>query len=178
MGFNDDIQRSFYSEYFAGYGIKLQAVSLPNEIIGSIFLGSWRVSDSGLLNLSGLNSYLSSLFHENQIIINGTQPSYPVLYHDGVFPTLPTILPRYSNPTVNERRINTRLANVRQNIEHIFGLHNNLFKLFKYPERFQLLHQGEEAVELIFNSFLLLNGYTCFNTSPCNFLLPAPSIED
>ena len=37
MEFNDDIQRSFYSGYFAGYGIKLQAVSLPNGMIGSIF---------------------------------------------------------------------------------------------------------------------------------------------
>ena len=37
MGFNDDIQRSFYSGYFAGHGIKLQAVSLPNGMIESIF---------------------------------------------------------------------------------------------------------------------------------------------
>ena len=37
MGFNDDIQRSFYSGYFAGHGIELQAVSLPNGMIGAIF---------------------------------------------------------------------------------------------------------------------------------------------
>ena len=158
--------------------MKIQAVSLPNGMIGSIFIASWRVSDAGLLNLSGLNTYLSSLFHENNIIINGTEPSYPVLYGDGIFPNLPTILPRYSNPTVNEKRINTRLANVRQNIEHIFGLHKNVFKLFRHPDRFQLLHQGKEAMKLMFNSFLLLNCYTCFNTSPCSFILSAPSIEE
>ena len=92
MRFNDDIQRSFYSDYFARYGIKLQEVSLPNGMIVSIFLESWRISDSGFLNLSGLDTYLSSLFHENEI--SGTQPSYPVLYGDGVSPNLPTILPR------------------------------------------------------------------------------------
>ena len=178
MGFNDDVQRSFYSGYFAGHGIKIQAVSLPNGMIGSIFVGSWRVSDSGLLNLSGLDTYLSSIFHENGIIINGTELSYPVLYGDGVFPNLPTILPRYNNPSLNERRINTRLANVRQNIEHIFGLHRNVFALFKRPERFQLLHQGKEAVRLIFNSFLLLNCYTCFNESTCPFLLRPPQIHE
>ena len=177
MGFNDDIQRSFYSGYFAGHGIKFQAVTLPNGMIGSIFLGSWRVSDCGILNLSGLDTYLSSLFHEHDMIIPGNQPSYPVAYGDGIFPILPTILPRYSSPSVNERRINTRLASARQNIEHIFGLHNNVFKLFKHSERFQLLHQGKEAVELMFNSFLLLNCYSCFNASACSFILPSPSIE-
>ena len=178
MGFHDDLQRSFYSGYFAGHGLKLQAASLPNGMIGSIYLGSWRVSDSGLLNLSGLDTYLSDLFSENNIIIPGNEPSYPVLYGDGVFPTLPTVLPRYSNPSQDERRINTRLSNARQNIEHIFGLHRNIFKLFDRPERFQLLHQGNEAVRLIFNSFLLLNCYTCFNESRCSFFLRPPSIGE
>ena len=70
--------------------------------------------------------------------------SYLVLYDDNVFPNLSTILLRYNNPIINERRINTRLANVRQNIEHIFGLDRNIFKLFRYPERFQLLYQGKK----------------------------------
>ena len=135
-------------------------------MIGSVYLGSWRVSDSGLLNLSGLDACLTNLFHEEGIVIHGEQPMLPVLYGDGVFPNLPTILPRYNDPSVDERRINTRLASVRQNIEHIFGLHGNLFQLFKLPDRFKLLHQGHDAFQLIFNSFL-----PCFPLSPSLVLL-------
>ena len=54
MGVHDDPQRSFYSGYFAGHGLKLQALTLPNGMLGSIYLVSLRVSDSGLLNMSGL----------------------------------------------------------------------------------------------------------------------------
>ena len=39
-------------------------MSLPNGMIGSVYVGSWRESDSGLLNMSGLDSYLSDLFRE------------------------------------------------------------------------------------------------------------------
>ena len=177
-GFTDDIQRSFYSGYFSAHGIKAQVLSLPNGMIGSIYLGSWRVSDSGMLNLSGLDNYLTTLFHENEIIIPGNIPTLPVVYGDGVFPCLPTILPRYNNPNVDERRINTRLSSIRQNIEHIFGVHKNIFQLFNRPEKFKLLHQGQDAIQLIFNSFLLLNCYTCFNESTCEFILRAPTISE
>ena len=60
-GFYDDVQRVFYSHYFAGHGLKLQALVLPNGTIGSAYVGAWRVSDTGLLNMSGLDSYLSGL---------------------------------------------------------------------------------------------------------------------
>ena len=63
-GLFNDVQRSFYSAYFAGHGMKVQALTLPNGMFGSIYVGSWRVSDSGLLNMSGLDSYLSNLFNE------------------------------------------------------------------------------------------------------------------
>ena len=81
-------------------------------MIGSVYLGSWRVSDPGLLNLSGRNTYLTNLFHESSIIVPGDTPSLTVLYGDGVFPCLPTKLPRYSDLNVNERRMNSRLASV------------------------------------------------------------------
>ena len=67
LGFVDDAQRAFYSGYFAAHGIKVQAITLPNGLIGSIYLGSLRVNDSGLLNMSNLNSYLVDLFNEHSI---------------------------------------------------------------------------------------------------------------
>ena len=45
-GFHDDTQRAFYSAYFAGHGLKIRAITLPNEMLGSMFIGSWRISDA------------------------------------------------------------------------------------------------------------------------------------
>ena len=55
MGYHDDIQRAFYSGYFSGHRLKVQAVTLPNDMFGGVYLWSWRTSDSGSLNMSGLN---------------------------------------------------------------------------------------------------------------------------
>ena len=57
LGFEDGVQRAFYSGYFATHGIKMQVITLPNGIIGTDFLGSLRVSDSELLNMSNLNEH-------------------------------------------------------------------------------------------------------------------------
>ena len=90
-------------------------------------------------------------------------------------PILPTVLSRFTIPIADEDRINTRLASARQNIEHIFALHCNIFDLFHNPRHFQLLHYGKE-VHLIFNSFLLLNCYNCFNGSAYSFGMTPPSL--
>ena len=83
----------------------------------------------------------------------------PCVYGDGIFPILLTVLPRYSNPSATETRINARLSSARQSIEHVFALHSNVFELFNHPEKFKLLYQGNEAVHLIFNSFLILRQF-------------------
>ena len=147
-------------------------------MIGSIFLGSWRNSDSGLLNMSNLNYYLVTLFAEHNIRLNNDSAPLPVVYGDGVFPLLPIILPRYVSAGEHERRINTRLAAVRQSIEHKFALYRNVFALFQQPQRFKLLHNGQDCVKIIFNSFLLLNCYTCLNESGSSFCLRPPSLAE
>ena len=38
VSFHGDIQRSFYSEYFAGHDFKVQILTLSNGIFGSIYL--------------------------------------------------------------------------------------------------------------------------------------------
>ena len=81
-----DVQRSFYSGYFADHGFKVRALTLPNGIFGSIYLVSLRVSDSGLLNMSGLDNYLSSLFRELNISMINAYDQFPAVYGDGIFP--------------------------------------------------------------------------------------------
>ena len=178
MGFHDDIQRAFYSAYFAGHGMKIQVVSLPNGMVGSVYLGAWRVSDAGLLNMSGLDNYLSSLFQEFQMNLPQANGQFPAVYGDGIFPQLATIVARYRNDNEVLSMINIRMSSVREAIEHLFSLHLNIFSLFHDPARFRLLVSRVEVTRLIFNSFLLLNCYICFNESQNNFMIRPPSLEE
>ena len=97
----------------------------------SIYIGPMHVNDSSLMNMSGLDTYLSQqkkIEFSMQIISASNQ--FPVVYGDGIFPQLSKIVTRYSTSDENGGRINTRLALVRQSIEHIFGFHRNTFTLF------------------------------------------------
>ena len=152
----DDIQRTFYSGYFSAHGMKVQALTLPNGMFDSIYVASLRTSDSGLLNMSGLDNYLSSLFREIHVRMATAFDQFPAVYGDGIFPQLATIVARYSSPDVNESRINVRMSSVRQSIEHIFALHKNTFKLFNVAERFRLMLGGMHCYMLLFNSFFCL----------------------
>ena len=178
MGFFDDVQRSFYSGYFGHHGMKVQALTLPNGMFGSVYIGAIRVSDSGLLNMSGLDNYLCGLFREFNSAMETALNQFPVVYGDGIFPQLSTIVARYSHPNCDETTINRRMSSVRQSIEHIFGLHKKTFNLFGANHRFQLLVGGVEVSRLIFNSFFLFNCYTCFNESPNHFLVRPPTIDE
>ena len=177
-GFFDDVQRSFYSGYFAGHGLKVQALTLPNGMIGSCYVGSWRQSDAGMLNMSGLDTYLSSILREFEMEMPGAMGQFPAVYGDGIFPQLSTIVARYSLGNELEGRVNRRLASARQSIEHLFAIHTNIFGLFSIPQRFKLLVHGVECTKMVMNSFFLLNCYTCFNESPNNFDIRPPLIEE
>jgi hypothetical protein len=48
LGYIEDVQRAFYSGYFAGHGLKVQGITLPNGLFGSVFVAPLRVSDAGL----------------------------------------------------------------------------------------------------------------------------------
>jgi hypothetical protein len=120
-------------------------------MIGYIYLASLRQSDAGLLNMSGLDNYFSDLFRGLEI--PGARNQLPALYADGIFPQLATIVARYRSPDERQGRINTRMASVRQSIEHLFSFHFNLFALFRRPEQFRLLVNGVEVYKMMFVSF-------------------------
>ena len=111
--YKSDIQWEFYSGYLPRHGLKAQVVYLPIGVIGSVFITELRQNNSGLLNMIGLNDYLVGLLLGN------------LVYCDGLFANLATILPRYTNPTPEERLLNLKLASQRQCIEHVFGDHRN-----------------------------------------------------
>ena len=76
-------------------------------MVGSIFLGSWRESDSGLLNMSCLDTYLGNLLKEYQMEVPEAASQFPALYRDGIFPQ------RFRDSDENHRRINTRMSTVK-----------------------------------------------------------------
>ena len=102
-------------------------------MFGSVHIGHMRVSDAGLMNMSGFDT---QLFCKFSMQMCGASNQFPSFYGDGIFPQLSTIVTRYSIPDKNEDRINTFLASVRQSIEHILVFHKNTFTLFSNPDRF------------------------------------------
>ena len=67
------------------------------------------MSDTGLLNMSELDNYLSCLFRELNISMINAFDQYPIFYRDGISSQLATIVARYSTPNENENQINVRL---------------------------------------------------------------------
>jgi hypothetical protein len=111
-GFVDDIQRAFISGYFRCHGLKAQVVFLPIGLIGCVYISELRQNDTGVLNMSGLDSYLQSIFrHGVGFLIGGL---FPCLYCDGIFPPKNIILPRYVNPLEDQGLQNLVFASQRQ----------------------------------------------------------------
>jgi hypothetical protein len=148
FNFEHDLQRPFYSGYLRRHGLKAQVVWLPIGIVGSVFVTEMRQNDNGVQNMSGLNNYLLSLL--SGILIDGL---FPCLYCDGIFATLATILPRFTNPTPAEHLLNMRLSSLREIIEHVFGDHHNRFGLFRVPDRLQLFNHGVRVRKMFLVSF-------------------------
>jgi hypothetical protein len=172
--FESDIQHAFYSGYLRRHGLKAQVVYLPIGIIGLVFIAELRQNNSGLLNMSGLNDYLVGLLSGNFV-----GQLLPCLYCDGIFANLATILPRYTNPTPEERLLNLKLASQRQCIEHVFGNHRNQFKLFLVPYQLCLFNQGVKVQRECLLSFFLLNCHYCLDgTRSRYFGHAAPTLEE
>ena len=89
--------------------------------------------------MSGLDTYLCTLFDEFDMQLVDAGNQYPALYGDGIFPQLSTIVARYASPDYYEDVINSRMAKVRQSIEHIFAQYRLMHFLFTIPDRFRLL---------------------------------------
>ena len=169
-----DVQRAFYSGYLRRHGLKAQVVYLPIGIIGSVFITEIRQNDNGVQNISGLNNYLLGLLAG--IFIGGLLPA---LYCDGIFATLATILPRFTNPTPELHLLNMRMASLWQSIEHVFGDHRTRFKLFSVPHYLHLFNSGVKVRRMSLVSFFVLNCFYCIDGTRCRYFGQVPpSLED
>ena len=160
-----DVQRAVYSGYFRGWGLKCGVVYLPIGLIGCVFISELRQNDNGVQNMSGLNDYLCQLLN-GCLLVSGL---FPALYTDGIFAVLATILPRFRNPTPEQRLLNLLMASVREVIEHVFADHHNLLGLFKVPEFLWLYSRGVEIRRLCMVSFFVLNSFYCLDGQRCRY---------
>ena len=80
LGYSEDVQRAFYWGYFAGHGLKVQAVTLPNGLFGSVFVAPLRVSDAVLQNMSSLDFHLTRLFLEFNKQLHGAGNQLQAVY--------------------------------------------------------------------------------------------------
>jgi hypothetical protein len=103
--YKSDIYWAFYSGYLCCHGLKSQVVNVPIGVIGPVFITELWQNNSRLLNMNGLNDYLVGLLLGNLV-----GQLLPCLYCDGIFANLATILPRYTNPTPEERLLNLKFA--------------------------------------------------------------------
>ena len=111
------IQRAFYSGYFGGHGLKYQNISLPNGLFGSCWGTATNYNDSGVANLSGLEDYLFTVleFDENGNLLS--------ILADGIFQESAVIMTTKLRQGADEdqKRLNRRLASIRQPIELQYG---------------------------------------------------------
>ena len=93
--------------------------------------------------MSGLNNYLVGLLSGNLV-----GQLLPCLSCDGIFANLATILPRFTNPTHEQRLLNLKLVSQRQ---------RNRFKLLSIPHYLCLFNQGVKVQRECLISFFMLN---------------------
>ena len=170
-GFIDNIQRAFFSGYFHKHGLKAQVVFLPIGLIGSVYIAELRQNDTGVLNMSGLDSYLVRIFTRFNCLVGGL---FPCVYCDGIFPETNTVCPRHVRPNEDQGLQNLLFAPQRQCIEHVFCDHRTRFKWFGMPHQIRLFNSGVQVRRECLISFLILNCYYCLDGTRAGYFRHIP----
>jgi hypothetical protein len=114
------------SKYYKAHGLNFQVIVFPDGMIGSIFGHSIRESDTGMVNISGLNPYLENILIP-YAFDNGQLPA--LWYGDAIFANRPAMIGRpkkkQSTSDPELQVLHRRLATLRMKEEHVFAdMHN------------------------------------------------------
>lgn len=179
------LQRSFWSGYFRKHGLKFMSVLLPNGMFTCIYTASHMENDVGVLNMSGLATYMMEIFQ----FLPGTNV-FPCLFGDRIFKECATVTShsflsiemRYRlHPNGIIRTILRRLNSLRQCIELEYGAMSQLFKMMDDPRQYSILRDGGRMASRIpMVCFFLKNCHNCFRGSPTTtvFNTAPPTIEE
>lgn len=149
-------QRAFYTRYGKTWGLKTQAITFPNGMIGHAFVTSISHNDRGTLNISGVEEQLKLAFHNFRV---GALNLYPAIYCDQIYVPSEVVLTRGNNNGEFFQRMNS----CRQKIEHHFAHLVGMFAIFSKKRKWQLFSTSGLMVKRIIDLFFLMNVYTCFN---------------
>jgi len=168
-----ETQRAFFTSYGKMWGMKSQAVLLPNGMVGSTYFTSVAQNDKGLVNISGIEEELEIAL-ENYKLHNDTQ--YPALYGDEIYEISSVIVRRNRG----QGTLFENLTSARIDIEHIFGSTAMLWKRLGVKHTWRILEMKNRIKEHLFSIFFMVNVYTCFrgNKTSTKFQFPPTRIEE
>ena len=68
---------------------------------------------------------------------------------------------------------------MRQVIEHVFGMHKNMFRVFDLPQYLHLFNQGVKIRRMFLVTFFMQNCFNCINGGACSYFncIP-PTLEE
>ncbi len=149
-----ELQRAYYTKYIKSWGMKTQAVGLPNGMYGSVFFASLAQNDKGVVNMSGIEEELERVLapyklHENTV--------FPALYGDQIYDISSVIVQSHG---INDD-LTFRLNAARIDIEHLFGNTGNMWKRKYVKHTWKLMKMKVNVREHLFALFFVSNILTC-----------------
>ena len=168
----DELQRAFYTSYGHLWGMKTQAVFLPNGMLANLFFAAVSQNDKGMVNISGLEPELERVLAGLEIDANGT---LPCLYGDDIY-EISSVIIKMTGFDLFQRL----MKYIRMDIEHMFGAVAGYFKRLSTSHTWHLLSMGEHVHDHLFSIFFMANVYSCIreNKTSKKFNLPTPSIAE
>ena len=149
------IQRAFFTSYGKMWGMKTQALYLPNGMIGSVYFTSVSHNDKGVVNLSGIEVELKTAL-ENYMM---DDMSYPAIYGDEIYEPSEVLIKANGQQSL----LILRLTSTRGDVEHVFGLTSNLWKRVRVKHTWRLLKMKKFVRAHLFSIFFMTNVYTCIH---------------
>ena len=166
------IQRAFFTSYGKKWGMKTQAVHLPNGMLGHVWFSSIAHNDKGTLNLSALEPELMNAFDNFRTDSN----ELPAFFGDEIYTPSQVLVKRNGQNGI----FYERLTSTRTDIEHGFGLNSSLWKRLSMKNTWKILQMGEHIQAHLLSIFFMTNVYTCLrgNKTCTKFEFDAPSLDE
>lgn len=132
-----------------GHGL----ITLPNGMYGNAWGATLSHNDRGMINMSGLEEYLSSHVVTRSVGNDEDGMFYPAVYGDSIYVPSEVIQKAVDINSIEENKemfktLNRRLNRSRTSIENHFGLMFNEWALLKEKGRHKLLQNKERVYKL------------------------------
>jgi len=106
----DELQRVFYTSYGHQWGMKNQAIFLPNGMLGAIYTTSTAQNDEGVVNISGIAEELERVLEPWKILIPNGGSIFPAVYGDDIY-DISTVIVKRIRGVLQEFHGNVKVKN-------------------------------------------------------------------